>query len=58
VAVIAVIFIWQCMVFVLRKRWWWLNNGGGGMGTLSWQEIRSLSKVAGNCGWQLFAGDR
>ena len=55
VILVAEIFIWQCMVFVLRKHWQWLNNGEQMMQALSWQEIRSLSKAGSRSGWQLFA---
>jgi len=44
----------QCMVFVLHNHWRWLSNGGQIMEALSWQEIRSLSKVGSRWSWWLF----
>ena len=45
VTVIARVFIWQCMAFVLLKHWWWLINGGGDNGGIimagNWVLIKS-----------------
>ena len=63
--VIAGVFIWQRMVFVLRKHWQWLNNGGGGKDKWGYYHGRKLGPyqrltvgAVGGCSWVVDGGAR
>jgi len=62
VAVIVGVFIWQCMVFVLRKHWSWLINGGGLWGHYHGRKLgpyqRLAAGVVGSFSWVVDGRDR